>query len=91
MGAMRLERMEKSYVIAWKAKHREGAGRGKKLLNREEAEQLAAELNRDYPDFEHTVAAADAAASSVTQPMPPAHQDETEIVEEEVLEEAHSR
>ena len=48
--------MEKTYVIAWKSKHGDGAGLGKKLFSREEAETLAAELNRDYPEFEHTVA-----------------------------------
>ena len=62
--------MEKTYVIAWKAKHREGTGMGKKLFNREEAESLASELNRDYPDFEHTVAQVAAVESSGTESAP---------------------
>jgi hypothetical protein len=45
--------MENTYVIAWKSKDEPRFGQGKKLLTREEAEQLADELNQDYPAFIH--------------------------------------
>jgi len=45
--------MENTYVIAWSSKLRGSCGQGKKLLTREEAEQLAEVLNQDYPDFVH--------------------------------------
>ena len=45
--------MERTYIIAWKSKIRPSAGQGKKLLTREEAEQLASELNHDHPNFVH--------------------------------------
>ena len=45
--------MEKTYVIAWKSKVRGSTGRGKTLLNREEAEQLAKQLNEEHPTFLH--------------------------------------
>jgi hypothetical protein len=45
--------MEKTYVIGWTCKDEPRFGQGKKLFSREEAEQLAAELNADYPAFFH--------------------------------------
>lgn len=45
--------MSKSYVISWNSRLGPAIGRGKKLMEREEAERLAAELNEDYPDFIH--------------------------------------
>lgn len=45
--------MSKTYVIEWKSKVNGRAGRGTKAFEREEAERLAAELNREYPDIEH--------------------------------------
>ena len=57
--------MEQRFVIAWKAKYRDGIGKGKKLLTREEAEELASELNRDYPEFEHTVAPANSSSEEL--------------------------
>ncbi len=45
--------MPKTYVIAWKSKSRGSAGHGKTLFTAEEADQLAAELNQDHPDFHH--------------------------------------
>ena len=45
--------MSKSYVIQWKSKVNGRAGRGTKLFDRVEAERLAAELNREYPDIQH--------------------------------------
>jgi hypothetical protein len=45
--------MSKSYVIHWKSKINGRAGKGTKLFERSEAEQLVQELNREYPDIEH--------------------------------------
>lgn len=45
--------MENTFVIAWKSRTEPRWGRGKKLLTREEAEALAAELNEDHPAFFH--------------------------------------
>ncbi len=45
--------MSKTYVIQWKSKINGRIGRGTKLFEREEAEHLANELNRQYPDIEH--------------------------------------
>jgi hypothetical protein len=45
--------MNKTYVIHWKSKVNGRTGTGTSFFNRAEAEGLAAELNRDYPDIEH--------------------------------------
>ena len=45
--------MENTYVIAWKSKSCASFGRSKKRFTRAEAEQLADELNQDYPKFLH--------------------------------------
>lgn len=45
--------MNKMYVIQWKSKVNGRAGRGTKMFGREEAEQLARELNEEYPDIFH--------------------------------------
>ena len=45
--------MEKTYIIAWKSKSRGSVGRGKTIFTREEACQIAQELNEEYPDFFH--------------------------------------
>jgi len=45
--------MQPTYVIAWKSKSRGSTGQGKTLFSREEAEQVAKELNEDHPDFLH--------------------------------------
>ena len=45
--------MEKTYIITWKRKSHAASGRSKGVFTREEAEQLAEELNRDHPDFIH--------------------------------------
>ena len=70
--AVRIEQMEKMYVIAWKSKQGEGAGTGKRLFSRDEAERLVEELNRDYPDFEHTVAPADSSEPAPALEVPAA-------------------
>ena len=45
--------MQPTYVIAWQSKSRGSVGRGKALFTREEAHQVAEELNRDHPTFHH--------------------------------------
>ena len=45
--------MENSYVISWKSQDGSRVGRGKKLFTAEEAEQLAEELNQEFPQFIH--------------------------------------
>ncbi len=47
--------MSERYVIQWKSKINGRAGRGTKLFGREEAERLATELNREYPNIEHEI------------------------------------
>ena len=61
--------MKNTFVIAWRSATSErsgrgtalllgdaaATGRGKKLMTRQEAETLAAELNQDYPAFIHEV------------------------------------
>jgi len=45
--------MNNSYVIQWKSKVNGRAGKGTKRFQKEEAEQLVQELNREYPQIEH--------------------------------------
>ena len=45
--------MSITYVIRWKSKVNGRAGRGTKSFERAEAERLAEELNREYPQIEH--------------------------------------
>ena len=45
--------MKKTYVIAWRSRIGPAAGQGKKRFDRDEAERLAEELNREYPGFIH--------------------------------------
>ena len=59
--------MNKQYVIQWKSRVNGRAGKGTKLFSREEAERLAAELNQEYPDIEHTVMEADLEAGRLVQ------------------------
>jgi hypothetical protein len=45
--------MNKMYVIHWKSTVNGRAGTGSKLFDREAAESLVDELNREYPQIEH--------------------------------------
>jgi len=49
--------MNNSYVIQWKSKANGRAGRGTKRFDKEEADQLVEELNREYPQIEHEAVA----------------------------------
>ena len=53
-----------SYVIQWKSKVNGRAGRGTKRFEKEEADRLVEELNREYPEIEHT------AVPAVDEPAP---------------------
>jgi len=43
----------KTHIIHWVSSVTGGIGSGKKLFEKEEAEQLAVELNSSYPDINH--------------------------------------
>jgi hypothetical protein len=45
--------MSKTYVIQWKSKVNGRAGKGTKLFDLDEAQELVAELNQEYPDIFH--------------------------------------
>jgi hypothetical protein len=61
--------MNKMYVIHWKSKVNGRAGRGTKLFERPEAEQLVEELNREYPQIDHQVVEAAAAPQEEVRPV----------------------
>jgi len=72
--------MEKTYIIAWKCRSHAAFGRSKTLFTREEAEQLAEELNRDYPNFIHEplnlqATQSDPAESEKSTDVPAIHRD----------------
>jgi len=45
--------MSRTYVIQWKSLVNGRSGRGAKLFDRQEAEDLAGELNREFPQIRH--------------------------------------
>ena len=45
--------MNEHYIIIWIAKEQNSAGIGKRLMSKEEADALSADLNNDYPAFLH--------------------------------------
>ncbi len=45
--------MSATYAILWKSKVNGRAGKSTRLFDREEAERLAEELNREYPEIHH--------------------------------------
>ncbi len=47
--------MKKSYVIQWKSMVNGRAGKGTKIFDRESAERLVEELNREYPQIHHVM------------------------------------
>ena len=61
--------MNISYVIQWKSKVNGRAGRGTKRFEKEEADRLVEELNREYPEIEH--AAMPASDEPVAEPAVP--------------------
>lgn len=73
--------MSKSYVIQWKSSENGRAGKGSKLFELEEAEQLAEELNREYPRIHHEVVEAnlDPEHSSEPEPRPRTQPEEAPV------------
>jgi len=61
--------MNKMYVIQWKSKVNGRAGRGTKMFDRREAEQLVEELNREYPQIDHEVVEAVPAPQEEPRPV----------------------
>jgi hypothetical protein len=47
--------MSMKYVIQWKSKVNGRAGRGTKLFEKDEAQRLVTELNREYPQIDHEI------------------------------------
>jgi len=58
-----------NYVIQWKSKVNGRAGRGTKLFERQEAEQLVEELNREYPQIDHEIVEAVPAPQEEVRPI----------------------
>jgi hypothetical protein len=72
--------MNNSYVIQWKSKVNGRAGRGTKRFDKDEADRLVEELNREYPQIEH---------QAVSAPeMEPHAEEAPAVVEEAVIEES---
>ena len=59
--------MNKSYVIQWKSTVNGRAGRGTKLFDKESAERLVIELNREYPQIVHESVEAQAEPAQTTE------------------------
>jgi len=57
-----------SYVIQWRSKVNGRAGKGTKEFDRAEAERLAVELNKEYPQILHEPVVAPAKAGSFDSP-----------------------
>jgi hypothetical protein len=72
--------MSVAYVIQWKSKVNGRAGRGTKQFEHRDAEQLAQELNREYPDILHEVVKA---MPQTERELEPEVEAETEMVEAE--------
>jgi hypothetical protein len=58
--------MKKTYVIQWKSKVNGRAGRGTKVFDRQEAQALVEELNREYPQIQHEMV--NTSANSESEP-----------------------
>jgi len=72
--------MDVSYVIQWKSKTNGRSGRGTKQFSFTEAERLAAELNREYPQIEHS---AIPASPAEPEPRPTENQPQEGVPGEE--------
>ena len=62
--------MNISYVIQWKSKSNGRAGRGTKRFDKEEAERLVDELNREYPQIDHEAVEAPVDTEQTGEPAP---------------------
>ena len=63
--------MNKHYVIQWKSKVNGRAGRGTKMFEKTEAEQLVEELNREYPQIVHELVEAEPLPKESESPSHP--------------------
>ena len=61
--------MSKQYIIRWKSTVNGRAGKGTKLFDREAAERLVEELNREYPQIVHEIVEADL-SKAIQSPEP---------------------
>lgn len=61
-----------TYIIQWKSKVNGRAGRGTKQFEKEEAERLVEELNREYPQIIHQAVSASGAHEAETTAEVPA-------------------
>ncbi len=90
--------MEQTYLIAWKCQTNGRIGRSKNPITLKEAQQLAAQLNQEHPEFEHVPipASLENFSSVFTLPKPkkatsletllePAHSGATKAVPEELV------
>lgn len=74
--------MSKSYVIQWKSTINGRSGKGTKLFDFEEAQELAQELNQEYPAIQHEPIEV-SSASKPTSPEPePVEQGQPEPAEQ---------
>jgi len=75
--------MSFAYAIQWRSRINGSSGKGTKLFQREEAEHLARELNREYPQIEHeAISVEPGGESDVAKPGPegePAKSEETPV------------
>jgi hypothetical protein len=62
--------MSNACVILWKSRTNGRAGKGTKLFRREEAESLAEELNRQFPQIIHEAASVETAGESENAASP---------------------
>lgn len=64
--------MNKTYVIHWRSKTNGRVGTGTNRFDHEEAERLVEELNRDFPEIEHSLVhvGAESDAHSNIVPLP---------------------
>ena len=62
------------YVIQWKSRTNGRTGTGTTLFDRKDAERLAEELNRDFPEIEHQSLDTEAIAKPAPHsPLPVEH------------------
>lgn len=72
--------MSKNYVIQWKSKVNGRAGRGTKLFEKAEAEQLVEELNLEYPQIIHEVVETQPESTPQDEDRPAPKSDETPVL-----------
>ena len=66
--------MSKTYVIQWKSMANGRTGKGTKLFDRAEAEELAEELNLEYPQIQHQAVKTGEEPEPEESPLAPVHE-----------------